>query len=500
MLPRQRWLILAIVSSALFLIVVDVTVLYTALPTLTQALSASASEKLWIVNAYALVASGLLLGAGTLGDRVGHKRLFLIGLVVFGLASLVAALAATPGLLIAARAILGVGAAMMMPSTLSIIRRVFTDERERTLAIGVWAAVASGGAALGPVLGGLLLAHFWWGSVFLLNVPVVLIAAAAAACLIPATSGDASRRWDWQGSLLSVVALVTLAYAITAWGRPAPSLWGTVLALVVSVGLTMLFVRRQRRQRRAGLTPLIDFAIFRTPGFTAAVWASLVSTGALAGMELAYTQRLQLVLDFSPLQAAMRLLPLPLGAFVAGPLMGYWLPRLGSHTALTGALCLSALALAAYGVLYEAAVPVQLGCLALLGFGAGATMAAASSTIMQRVPVTRAGMAAAIEETSFELGSALGVTVMGSILSAGYSTTLRLPVGLPDLSPVSVVVSDSLDAALLVAADLPPETASALIAAAKQAFDRGFIAVLVACVGLLCAAALAARARPRSSG
>lgn len=181
----KKWLILAIVSSALFLIVIDMTVLYTALPTLTHDLHATASEKLWIVNIYALVASGLLLGMGTLGDKLGHKPLFISGLVVFGAASLFAAYSPAPSMLIAARALLAVGAAMMMPATLSIIRLTFTDERERALAIGIWAAVASGGAAFGPVMGGILLEYFWWGSVFLINVPVVLLALIMGITVIP---------------------------------------------------------------------------------------------------------------------------------------------------------------------------------------------------------------------------------------------------------------------------------------------------------------------------
>ncbi|WP_345483447.1 MFS transporter [Shinella granuli] len=180
----KRWLVLAVVSSALFLIVIDMTVLYTALPKLTHALSATAAEKLWIVNAYPLVVAGFLPGLGTLGDRLGHKQMFMAGLIVFGLASLGAAFAPSPALLIAARVALAAGAAMMMPATLSLIRLTFTDEKERAFAIGIWAAVASGGAALGPVVGGLLLEYFWWGSVFLINVPVVLVALAASAVLL----------------------------------------------------------------------------------------------------------------------------------------------------------------------------------------------------------------------------------------------------------------------------------------------------------------------------
>lgn len=193
MTSRNRWLVLAIVSSALFLIVIDMTVLYTALPRLTHDLGATASEKLWIVNAYPLVVAGLLPGLGTLGDRLGHRRLFMAGLAVFGMASLFAAYAPSPSVLIATRVLLAVGAAMMMPATLSIIRLTFTDEDERAFAIGVWAAVASGGAALGPVVGGLLLEYFWWGSVFLINVPVVAVAFALAAALLPRRAGDPAR-------------------------------------------------------------------------------------------------------------------------------------------------------------------------------------------------------------------------------------------------------------------------------------------------------------------
>jgi len=480
---QQKWLALAIVSSAVFLIiVVDMTVLYTALPTLTHDLHASASEKLWIINAYALVVSGLLLGTGTLGDRVGHKRLFVAGLGVFGLASLGAAFSPTPALLIAARAMLGVGAAMMMPSTLSIIRLVFTDERERSLAIGVWASVASGGAALGPVLGGGLLAHFWWGSVFLINVPIVLIAMAATVRLIPAHAGDASRRWDWAGSLQAMVGLIALAYAIKELGKRAPSVLAALLACTIGVLFMVWFLRRQRRMAQ----PLIDFAIFRHPGFSVAVLAALISSVTLIGMELVYVQRLQLVLDMSPLQAAVFLLPLAIASFVAGPLMGRLLPSLGSKTALVGGLLTAGLGMAACLWQYDAGTAVQAVCLAVLGAGLGATMTAASSTIMHSAPAERAGMAASIEEVSYELGGAIGVTLMGSILSASYTASMLLPEG---LSMQAVIALDSLDEALLVAESLPGDAAAALIAAARRAFDQGFTMVLGVGTALLFAAA-----------
>ncbi|MCC2597239.1 MFS transporter [Pusillimonas sp. MFBS29] len=473
----NRWLILAIISSALFLIVMDMTILYTALPTLTHDLRASASEKLWIVNAYGLVVAGLLLGTGTLGDRLGHKRLFVAGLVVFGLASLSAAFSVTPALLIASRALLAVGAAMMMPATLSILRLVFIDDSERAMAIGLWAAVASGGAAFGPVLGGVLLEHFWWGSVFLINVPIVLVALALAVWLIPAQAGNPDRKWDMTGSLLVMAGLIGLAYAIKELGKPVPSFQDMLIAAVIGSVFMTLFVRRQRRSTE----PMLDFAIFRHPGFGVAVLSALVASIALMGMELVYMQRLQLVLDMSPLEAGIFILPLPLASFISGPLAGRWLPRIGSRKMLTGSLFVSGLGMAGCMLFYDAPMLPQLVILFVLGLGLGAAMTAASSTIMDKAPPDRAGMAASIEEVSYELGGAIGVTLMGSILSAVYDAVLELPADLP----AGHLVRDSLDEALRTAETMSPEAAGNLLNLARGAFDQGYAAVMGSCAALL---------------
>ncbi|WP_353190735.1 MFS transporter [Pandoraea pnomenusa] len=489
----RRWLVLAIVSVALLLIVIDMTVLYTALPRLTHDLAATASAKLWIVNAYALVVSGLLLGMGTLGDRLGHKRLFLAGLAVFGVASLAAAFAPDAEILIAARAFLGVGAAMMMPATLSLIRLTFTDAHEQALAIGIWASVASGGAAFGPIVGGALLEHFWWGSVFLINVPIVLVAIPLAWWLIPKGGATTTQPWDWYGSLLFMVGLIGVTYAIKSAGKMTPD-WATVgIALVVGAAFLWAFVRRQQRSAH----PLLDFTLFRNPAFAGAVAAALMAAAALIGMQLVFSQRLQLVLGYTPLEAGWANMPLSLAAFVAGPIAGRLLPRMGSTRLLPIALTMSAAGMAGYLFFRDMGLTLSILSLATLGLGVGATMTAASSTIMQSAPPERAGMAASVEEVSYELGGALGVTFMGSLLTFVYGRAMHVP----QTAALPEVVRDSLDEAQLVAEHLPAPLADSLTSLANTAFNQGFNAVIGAGALLLFATAVwgcwHARARER---
>ncbi|MCF8482943.1 MAG: MFS transporter [Rhodospirillum sp.] len=483
----SRWLILAIVSSALLLIVIDMTVLYTALPRLTRDLGASAAEKLWVVNAYPLVVAGLLPGAGTLGDRFGHKTLFVHGLIVFGVASLIAAHAWSPAVLIAARALLAVGAALMMPATLSIIRLTFVDDRERSLAIGIWSAVASGGAALGPVLGGLLLEYFWWGSVFLINVPIVIVASVLAVVAIPRSERSSDRPWDPIASLQILSGLVGIVYAIKEFARPAPSQGSMILAGVVGGAALVLFARRQKRSPH----PLVDFTLFRDRRFSAGVSAALVASLALLGVEFAISQRLQLVLGMSPLTAGLFILPVPLAAFVASPLAGLILPKWGGEAVLWNAMLLAGAGLGGYLFFLEAPAPYQIASLAALGLGLGATMTAASSMIMLSAPADRAGMAASVEEVSYELGGAIGIAVLGSLLSAVYGASLVLP------GPLGIFTAahDGLDQALIVADGLRGSMADDLRTLARAAFDRAFGAVAIAAATMLSITALVIRLR-----
>jgi len=481
MQSSNRWLVLIIVSVAVFLIVVDLTVLYMALPRLTQDLAATASEKLWIINAYPLVVAGLLPGAGTLGDRLGARRLFIWGLLVFGAASLAAAYAPSPVLLIVARGLLAVGAAMMMPATLAIIRHTFTNARERGLAIGVWAAIASGGAAIGPVVGGLLLEYFWWGSVFLINVPVVLAVLPLALVFIDQQAGTSKQPWDLTGSLQIMVGLIGVSYAIKELSKPQPSLLATVLAAAIGAGFLWVFARRQKH----AAMPLIDFTLLRNPLFAAGVAGALVAAVAMIGTQLVMTQRMQLVLDMTPLQTSLFFLPFPLGSFVAGPLAGVCMQRFGTVRLLWSSLLLGGLCLFVYAALYRAGLPVQMFVLAVMGLGFGAAMTTASSAIMHNAPAQRAGMAASIEEVSYELGGAMGVTLLGSLMSVVYTATLVLPESLA----VAPVVYDSLDEALLVAQNLEASAAAHLVTLARSAFEQAFVSVLLAAAALMTATA-----------
>ncbi|SMH47931.1 MFS transporter [Azospirillum agricola] len=487
MAPGTRWLILATVSSALFLIVVDMTVLYTALPTLTRDLGATASQKLWIVNAYPLVMAGLLPASGSLGDRLGHKLMFMAGLLVFGLASLGAAFAPSAAALVAARAVLAVGAAMMMPATLSLIRLTFTDAEERSLAIGIWAAIASGGAAAGPVMGGVLLEHFRWGAVFLINVPVVAAALAGSALLLTNRPGDAGHPWDLAGSLQAMIGLGGLVYALKEAAKRDSSWEAAGLALAVGLIATLLFVRRQRRAR----FPLIDFSLFADPRFSAGVATALTASAALIGMELVFSQRLQLVLGLSPLDAGLLILPIPLASLVAAPLTGLALPRLGSARVLWGALMTTGLSLFAFLASHDGPAALWITALTAMGFGSGAAVTAASSVIMLSAPEERAGMAASIEEVSYELGGTLGIALLGSLMSVLYTRAMLVPQGIA----IASEARDSLDEALVLAEGLAPLQAEQVVGVARAAFDQAFTGVVGVAALMLVAVALVVRHR-----
>ncbi|MDK8450050.1 MFS transporter [Corynebacterium mastitidis] len=410
--PRQRWTFLAVISAGLFLIGMDNSVLFTALPQLEEQLHTTELQALWIINAYPLVLSGLLLGTGTLGDRLGHRRMFLIGMGLFVLGSLAAAFSPTAWALIAARAVLGLAAATMMPATLALIRVTFHDERELSTAIGIWGSVAVVASASGPVVGGALLEHLWWGSVFLINVPVGVAALIATLLLAPPNTPNPRAHWDAPSSLLALLAVSGLVMSIKEAANPHRQAWLLAAALLVAAGAGLLFARRQRRLA----VPLLDATVFRHRMFNGGVLAAAGGMFAMTGLQYMTTQRFQVAAGYSPLQAG---LVVSLAAACAMPLAilgGANLHRLGFRTLIAGGFGLipAATALAATAM-HAGSLPLFLLGMALTGAGSGAVMSVSSVAIIGSAPRERAGMASGVEEVSYEFGSLLSVAVLGSL-------------------------------------------------------------------------------------
>ena len=463
---KRRWWLLVTVGAGLLLITLDNSILYTALPTLTEELGASGSAALWIINAYPVVMAGLLLGAGTLGDRIGHRTMFVVGLSIFGVASLAAAFSVSPAMLIASRALLAVGAASMMPATLALIRLAFDDAKERNIAIAIWGSLSVIGAALGPILGGTLLERFWWGSVFLINVPVVVIALIATAIIAPHNDADPSKKWDLLSSIQAMVGLVGTVLFIKELAH-VPQNWPLIAAAAVAaiVGF-LLFVRRQRRMAE----PLLDFSIFRNKAFTGGVLAAAFAMFTIAGAQLTTTQYFQLVEGFSPLQAGLLVAAIALGALPSGLLGAAFLDVLGLRIIISGGLGVGALGL----ILSITAAATDTFVLLVAGFivtglGLGGAFSVASSAIMGNAHPRKAGMAASVEEVSYEMGSLSAVAVLGSLLTFVYASTVRLPAGSPDIARESL--SDA-----LATADGNTE----IIAAANTAFETSYLVTMIA--------------------
>ncbi|MBN3930192.1 MFS transporter [Streptomyces verrucosisporus] len=491
----SRWTVLVVLCASLLLVAVDATVLHVAVPAVSQALRPGAIELLWIVDAYPLVCASLLILFGTLGDRVGRRRVLLCGYAVFGAASALAAYAHTPEVLIAARALLGIGGAMIMPATLSILRQVFPDRRERALAIGVWSAVAAVGAAVGPLVGGLLLEHFWWGSVFLVNIPLMLLCIPLGRRLLPESTGDRDGPWDVVGALVAAAGLGALILGVKRAGGGEALHPGTLVPLVLGAALLALFVRRQLRRRH----PLVDCATLARPAFGTAVACIVLTVLALVGLALIAAQYLQLVLGLTPLQTGLRLLPLSLAAIAAGLAGSRMLRRLGPRLmVLTGFLLTAAAVLALTGVGLRDE-PALLVCgFVVLGFGLETTLFGAYESMLSEAPAHQAGGAAAIGETAYQLGAGMGIAVLGTVMNAAYAPGVRGATGVPEAAGEDAV--HSLGAAYEVAERLGGPAGRALREAARESFVHGLHVALLVSAGLLLLGALAALRLPRAMG
>ncbi|MFC4564930.1 MFS transporter [Nocardiopsis mangrovi] len=492
---RRRWASLAVLSASLLVVTMDMTILNVALPELAADLRPTAEQQLWIVDVYSLVLAGLLVSMSTLGDRWGRKKLLLAGFAVFGGASLLVLAADSPAVVIAVRALLGVGGAMVMPATLSMIRTVFSDPAERATALAVWAAVSSLGAAVGPIVGGLLLEYSSWHAGFLVNVPLMLAALVAGAVLLPDARDPNPGRWDVPAVVASIVGMTALVWSIKRFAKAGIADAAAIAVLALALAVLVWFVLRCLRRP----DPLLDVRLFTRAPFTAGSLTAMASMFAMAALLLLVAQWLQLVEGHSPLSAGVHLLPMAVAAVVVSPMAPALARLVGARTVLAGGLAVAAVGfLLLFAAPGELTYPVVLVALALLGGGSG-SLAIASAIIMSGTPPEKAGNAAAIEETSYDLGNVLGVAVLGSFAAAAYRSVLGpdLLVGDHLLTEEDTYrVHESLGGALGFAREIgSPELAGI----ARQAFTESLARMgLVGGVVLLATAAVVFVLIPKS--
>ncbi|MEW2285933.1 MFS transporter [Streptomyces sp. NPDC047841] len=476
-----RWVALSVLVLAVLLVAVDATVLGLATPYISEDLNPSGTQLLWIGDVYSFVIAGLLVSMGSLGDRIGRKRILLGGATAFGALSVLNAYATTPELMILARALLGVAGATLMPATLALIRNIFHDPRERSLAVGIWGATASAGTAVGPIAGGFLLEHFWWGSVFLINLPVMAVLVLVGIRTLPESRNPHPGPWDLSSVLLSLAGVIGLVYAVKE--AAAHGLTGTILgAGLLGAAALYGFVRRQLTMP----VPLLDMRLFRRRGFSGAVLADLLTVLGMSGLVFFLSQYLQLVQDRRPFEAGLAELPAAVGAVTAGLAAGRAARRFSVRAVVSGGLAAVGAALAALTTLGESTgYPVLGAALLVVGVGAGFSFTVTADVILSSVPKDQAGAASAVSETAYELGAALGIALLGSIVTGVYR-------GFAGPSGTPAGAHESLGAAVEAAAHLPPQASAALLDAARDSFVHGLHLASGAGAAVLLAASAAA--------
>jgi EmrB/QacA subfamily drug resistance transporter len=491
---RRRWLTLLVLCISLIVITLDNTILNVAIPTLAHpesqgGLGATASQLQWVVDGYVLVFAGLLLTAGSLGDRFGRYRFLALGLFIFGLGSALSAFAPSANALIATRALMGVGGAFIMPSTLSIITNVFTNPRERGKAIGVWAGVSALGIGLGPITGGFLLEHFWWGSIFIVNVPIVIVGLVLGYMLVPESKDPTHAALDPVGALLSIVALGTLLWAVIeapghGWG--APEILG---AFVAGFAVLAVFFVWELRSTH----PMLDMHFFENPRFSAASGAITLVFLSLFGSLFLLTQYLQSVLGYSTVEAGAVLLPQAITLMIFAPLSNVWVQKFGNKKVVAVGLVLVATSFALFqtwnpdtGVLVVIAVTV------LMGLGMANVLAPCTDSIMGSLPRAKAGVGSAVNDTTRQMGGAVGVAVFGSLMASHFHSTISDKLGSSIPAGLFAQVKDNVGQAVGVAAKSPSARpfSGQIITAAQDTFVSGLhmIGLVAAGITLLAAA------------
>ena len=479
---RRDWAGLAVIALPCMLYSMDLTVLNLAVPHIAAQLQPSALQMLWIVDIYGFIVAGALVTMGTLGDRIGRRRLLMFGAVAFGLASILAAFAPSAEMLIIARALLGLAAATLAPSTLSLISNMFHDEKQRRVAIGVWIASFSAGAAIGPVVGGVLLTWFWWGSVFLVAVPVMVMLLVLGPVLLPEFRDEDAGRLDITSAVLSVAAVLLAIFGLKKIAESGASV-EAVIALVAGLGLGVLFVARQRRLA----DPLVDLTLFRQPAFGAALSVNVFGFFAAFGSFLLIAQYLQLVLGLSPLAAGLWSVPSAAAFIVGSTLTPMLADKIKPAYVMAIGLLVAALAfLALTGVLAPVSLPVLVAAASLMSLGLAPVFTLTTDVILSIAPPSKAGTASGLSETSSEFGGAFGIAVLGSVATAVYQSWMH-DSGLAQ--SVLEAAGDTVASALAHAQSLPEPAQAELAMVARLAFAESFHAAAWVCVVVTLAAA-----------
>ncbi|WP_326691906.1 MULTISPECIES: MFS transporter [unclassified Streptomyces] len=484
---RLRWVALGVLVLAVLLVGIDVTVLGLAAPFLSEDLRPSGTQLLWIGDVYSFVIAGLLVSMGSLGDRIGRKKLLLTGSVAFGGISVLTAYASSAETMILWRALMGVAGATLMPATLALIRNIFPDPRERSLAVGIWGAMTAAGTAVGPVVGGFLLEHYWWGSVFLINLPVMAVLVLVGIKLLPESKNPAPGPWDLPSVGLSMIGIIAVVYAVkeaAAYGIR----WDIAVGAVVGLAALTAFVRRQLRLPH----PLLDMRLFKNRGFTGAVLADLLTILGLSGLVFFLSQFLQMVQSRTPFEAGLAELPAAIGSVAAGLLAGSVARRTSVRGAVSGGLAAVGLALGACLWLQADTGYLLLGSVLLVvGLGAGLAFTVTADVLLSSVPKEQAGAASAVSETAYELGAALGIALLGSVVTGVYRS-FATPPGVPEAAAEEA--RHSLGEAVRSAHSVPGAAGERLLVTAQDTFTEGLrYGAGVGAVILLAAAVLAWR-------
>ncbi len=473
---RSPWMILAVLCTSVFIIVVDGTIVNVALPTFVRELGATTSQLQWIVDAYVLVFAGLLMAAGSIGDRYGRKGVLQIGLVLFALTSLGAAFAGTATQLIVWRALMGIGAALIFPATLALLVNVFTVPKQRAIAIAVWAATSGLAVALGPVTGGLLLRHFWWGSVFLVNVPVIVVALALVAWLVPTSRDTAIHRFDPLGIVLSIVGITALVWAVIEGPHHGWVSVASMLAFGAAFALLVAFVWWERRIDH----PMLDVRVFTNMRFTAGSLSVTFAFFALFGFIFMVTQYFQFVRGYDTLEAGVRTVPFALFTAVAAPLAAKLAGRLGTKVVVATGLASMAVGFAWTTTLaVDSSYWLIVGQMFFMGGGLGLVNAPATEAIMGSLPPEQAGVGSAVNDTARELGGTLGVAIVGSLFASIYAARLgELLAGSAVPAEALATAKQSVGAGAAVAEvvgeQFGPEAQQLVQGAVSESFMQGF--------------------------